>query len=813
MRQLGYLLAVLAGLFAIPSWAMDSSFTYQGFLEDGSMVAHGAYDFEFALYTSLDGDTQVGAIQSAGDVEVVNGVFSTTLDFGPLAFTGPARYLEVRVRPGASSSSHSVLGPRHKISAAPYAQLAESAVFAASIADHSVTEAKIAPGAVGTSAINSAQVQRRVAGGCPAGSAIAQVDSDGSVSCASGLTGPAGPAGPAGPEGPMGPAGPTGPAGTAGQEGPAGPPGLAGPVGPAGPAGPTGPTGAQGAVGAAGPAGPTGPAGPAGPTGAQGPQGLQGPAGATGPTGPQGPEGPAGPQGPAGSADAWGRLGNAGTSPASNFIGTTDAQPLVIRTANVRSLRIEPSTQIFSGAPITVNMIGGSHANQVTAGVRGATIAGGGVPSGLSDPVYTAEAPNVVTDHYGSVGGGYGNRAGDNSSLIDSPFATVGGGLGNTAGGARSTVGGGEANLAGGEASAVAGGSGNTASGSHALVAGGLDNLASGDRSAVGGGSLNCAGAPDSWAGGRRAKVRPGSSPTVTGSCSGLTYPGGNGDEGTFIWADSQDTNFVSTGKDRFLIRAQGGVGINTNAPNTGLDIRINKGSHAMDVYNLNTGANADGIAVRINVATPGSGNSFVSFQRDNGLTLAGIRGNGAGGVVYSTSGADYAEYLPLADHDLPPLPGQVVAIRAGKVTLDTTAAEQLAVVSANPAVAGNDPGEEHHGRHALVAFIGQVDVLVTGPVRTGDFLVASGRRDGRAIAVPPQHMRLELIDLAIGRAWSANPAGPGSVRALVGLNPINAAQSVALQRLAEENATLREQSTELRVRLDHLETLIGVAP
>src|SRR6186997_2969105 len=35
----------------------------------------------------------------------------------------------------------------------------------------------------------------------------------------------------------------------------------------------------------------------------------------------------------------WLLAGNAGTSPATNFIGTTDAQPLVFRTNNVEAMR------------------------------------------------------------------------------------------------------------------------------------------------------------------------------------------------------------------------------------------------------------------------------------------------------------------------------------------------------------------------------------------------------------------------------------------------------------------------------------------
>jgi hypothetical protein len=83
----------------------------------------------------------------------------------------------------------------------------------------------------------------------------------------------------------------------------------------------------------------------------------------------------------------------------------------------------------------------------------------------------------------------------------------------------------------------------------------------------VSGGFFNCAGADVSWAGGSSAKVRPGTDPGGLGACAGLTYPGGAGDQGTFVWADSQPFTFVSTGENQFLIRAAGGMAINTNAP------------------------------------------------------------------------------------------------------------------------------------------------------------------------------------------------------------------------------------------------------
>jgi hypothetical protein len=42
---------------------------------------------------------------------------------------------------------------------------------------------------------------------------------------------------------------------------------------------------------------------------------------------------------------------------------------------------------------------------------------------------------------------------------------------------------------------------------------------------------------------------------------------------GSHVWADSANTNFVSTAANQFLIRAAGGVGIGTNAPQATLHV------------------------------------------------------------------------------------------------------------------------------------------------------------------------------------------------------------------------------------------------
>jgi trimeric autotransporter adhesin len=157
------------------------------------------------------------------------------------------------------------------------------------------------------------------------------------------------------------------------------------------------------------------------------------------------------------------------------------------------------------------NLIGGSPVNFVNAGFIGATIAGGGAIN-FDGTSYT----NSVTSDFGTVSGGNANTAGF--------YGTVGGGGGNTSRGAEfATVGGGEDNTSGG---------------SWATVPGGKDNFAGGDYS---------------FAAGDQAQALQ---------------------NGVFVWADDSGAGpFSSTANNQFLIRAGGGVGINTASPQKALSV------------------------------------------------------------------------------------------------------------------------------------------------------------------------------------------------------------------------------------------------
>jgi hypothetical protein len=72
---------------------------------------------------------------------------------------------------------------------------------------------------------------------------------------------------------------------------------------------------------------------------------------------------------PVGLSGAWGLTGNSGTTPGTNFLGTTDNQALELKVNGQRTLRLEPGAT-------SPNLLGGFSANAVLAGAVGSTISG-----------------------------------------------------------------------------------------------------------------------------------------------------------------------------------------------------------------------------------------------------------------------------------------------------------------------------------------------------------------------------------------------------------------------------------------------------
>jgi len=129
-------------------------------------------------------------------------------------------------------------------------------------------------------------------------------------------------------------------------------------------------------------------------------------------------------------------------------------------------------------------------------------------------------------------GGGALEGTNNYRNAVTGSFGTVGGGLNNSAG----------------PFSVVAGGEGNRASTNYSSALGGFYNEALGSHSTVAGGGGNTASGAYSFAAGRQAKALH---------------------NGAFVWADNQGADFASSGSNQLVLRATGGVGINTNNPGT----------------------------------------------------------------------------------------------------------------------------------------------------------------------------------------------------------------------------------------------------
>jgi hypothetical protein len=190
----------------------------------------------------------------------------------------------------------------------------------------------------------------------------------------------------------------------------------------------------------------------------------------------------------------WRLTGNANTNAEVHYLGTTNAQPLVVRVDGKRALRIEPRP-----GTETPSIVGGHESNSLGPLADGSFIGGGG----------TGAFPNLAGGPRNVIGGGSGNAT--------RLFASV-----------------------------------------------------------VAGGFRNCAGGRYSFAAGHRAKVRANTEPAAADDpCALLGSLGGeHGDQGTFVWADSTNANFVSSGENQFLVRAGGGMGVGTNAPQSQLHVR-----------------------------------------------------------------------------------------------------------------------------------------------------------------------------------------------------------------------------------------------
>ena len=106
---------------------LDTAFTYQGRLAEGTNAASGLYDLRFALYDALAGGNLVAGPLTNSSIPLTSGLFTVALDFGASVFNGDTRWLEIGVRSNGSPEGFTLLAPRQALAPVPYALQALSA--------------------------------------------------------------------------------------------------------------------------------------------------------------------------------------------------------------------------------------------------------------------------------------------------------------------------------------------------------------------------------------------------------------------------------------------------------------------------------------------------------------------------------------------------------------------------------------------------------------------------------------------------------------------------------------------------------------
>ncbi|MBL4808525.1 MAG: tail fiber domain-containing protein [Phycisphaerales bacterium] len=117
------LLAILTAIvLSTTAFAQSATtFTYQGHLTEAGAPADGLYEFEVRLLDNLG--IQIG-LTEIPIATATQGTFTMDLDFGPAAFDGSQRFLEISVRSVMDGGPFTTLSPNHPVTSTPIAQFA-----------------------------------------------------------------------------------------------------------------------------------------------------------------------------------------------------------------------------------------------------------------------------------------------------------------------------------------------------------------------------------------------------------------------------------------------------------------------------------------------------------------------------------------------------------------------------------------------------------------------------------------------------------------------------------------------------------------
>lgn len=535
-----------------------------------------------------------------------------------------------------------------------------------------------------------------------------------------------------------------------------------------------------------------------------------------------------------------------------------------------RVIRIDPEgpSPVPDDTRIAPNVIGGWHGNAVSAGVTGATIAGGGAEITTGD-----DAPNTVSAAFGTIGGGIGNTvsgvratvAGGDANLADGLAAFVGGGVQNIATGAQSTIAGGSFNTASGLASAITGGDANgvsaqygtvgggernTIGSDYSTIAGGKDNLVTALGAAIGGGLQNTAGGFLAAIGGGIDNIANGTGATIPGGLENVaagdtSFAAGTHAQAnhpnTFVW-NSFAVPFASTAAYQFLINAKGGVGIGTNAPLAQLHVHTLESTAGENTATFDA-PNIGPQTSHIHFGT--TGDWYIRSAASNGRVILQDGGGNVGvGTTTPSSKLEIAAQDGLAITGFQPFitlrdtdagnararianasgtfsffPDSFIGGNAAVVITDTTG--RMGIGDTTPEVALDVVGDINYtgvitdiSDERLKEDIRLVDCALekVGQLRGVSFTMknSTDEREVGLIAQEVQKVLPEAVRIVDNEHGYLGVSYPSVVSLLVeAVKEIQSKKHCEFRKLSEANAALAKSNSELEARLARIEQLL----
>ena len=115
--------AALCATAAFAQTPSGTAFTYQGYLKDsGAPVNSPGLQMRFELFAAVTGGTALGTVEQT--LPISKGQFTATLDFGSVALSQDARWLQISAR---KAGIWVVLSPRQRVTPTPQALTAQQA--------------------------------------------------------------------------------------------------------------------------------------------------------------------------------------------------------------------------------------------------------------------------------------------------------------------------------------------------------------------------------------------------------------------------------------------------------------------------------------------------------------------------------------------------------------------------------------------------------------------------------------------------------------------------------------------------------------